>query len=185
MKKATAKIYQLKIQLEYTEPPIWRRILVSGDITLGKLHEVIQEAMGWTNTHLHEFMIDGQGYSDPEAEIDDNRNELLYRLSEVTTPTRKEFQYLYDPGDGWEHDIVVEQTLETDQRYLGYPVCVDGARACPPEDCGGPGGYEDLLAAITNPKHKRHQVMREWMGDDFDPEHFNPDEINDILKELK
>jgi hypothetical protein len=184
MRKATAQIYQLKVELEDIEPPIWRRILVAGDITLGKLHEVIQEAVGWSNTHLHEFTIEGQGYSDPEAEIDDNRDELQYRLSQVTKQPLKQFQYLYDPGDGWEHNIIVEQTVQTDQPYHGHPVCIDGARACPPEDCGGPFGYEDFLAAITNPKHKQHKEMRDWIGGDFDPEHFDPDEINDILREL-
>jgi hypothetical protein len=130
-------------------------------------------------------MIDGQGYSDPEAEIDDNRDEVRFRLNQVTTQTRNEFQYLYDPGDGWEHEIVVEQTVETDQRYPGHAVCIDGARACPPEDCGGPGGYEDFLRAITNPKHKQHKEMRDWIGGGFDPEHFDLQEINAILKEFK
>lgn len=128
MKKTTAPIYRLKIQLEDTDPPIWRRLLVSGDISLGMLHKVIQETMGWTNTHLHEFTIDGLGYSDPDAEIEDTRNELKFRLSQVAPPAREAFEYLYDPGDGWEHTIVVEQSMESDKRYPGHPVCLDGAR---------------------------------------------------------
>jgi len=184
MKKRTALLYQLKIQLEDIDPPVWRRILVSGDINLGQLHEVIQEVMGWTNTHLHEFIIDEESYSDPEFEIDDSRNETRYRLSQVAPQAGKEFDYLYDPGDGWEHKIVVERTLAADERYAGQAVCVAGARACPPEDCGGPGGYEEFLAAITHPKHKRHQELREWIGGDFDAEHFALDEINELLREL-
>ncbi len=183
MKKPTAAIYQLKIQLEDIDPPIWRRLLVSGDLSLGKLHEVIQEAMGWTNTHLHQFVIAGESYSDPEAEIDDTRDETRSRLSQVAPQAGKAFEYLYDPGDGWEHNIVIEKTAASDKRYPGHPVCLAGARACPPEDCGGPFGYQDFLAAITNPKHKRHNEMCAWIGINFDPEYFDPAEINDALKE--
>lgn len=178
-----ASIYQLKIQLKGLAPPIWRRVLVSGDIHLGNLNEVIQVAMGWTNTHLHDFVIDGQLYSDPEAEIDDSRNELKYRLGQVAKAASKKLDYLYDPGDGWEHKIVVEKIVATDKCYAGHPVCIAGARACPPEDCGGPGGYEEFLAAISNPKHKRYEDMREWIGGDFDPEHFDLNEANEILKD--
>ena len=183
MKKTTAAIYQLKIQLAGIAPPIWRRILVSGDITLGKLHAVIQDTMGWTNSHLHDFVIDGETYSDPEAEIDDSQNENRYRLAQVAPAAGKKFDYLYDPGDGWEHKIVVEKIIEADLRYAGGPLCIAGAHACPPEDCGGPGGYEDFLAAITNPKDKQHKEMREWIGGDFEPAHFDLDEVNDILRE--
>jgi len=185
MNKATAPIYQLKLQLGGITPPIWRRILVSGDITLGKLHEVIQDTMGWTNSHLHDFVIDGETYSDPEAEIDDSQDETQYRLVQMAPRAGKKLDYLYDPGDGWEHKIVVEKIVEAGQRYAGgpvCPVCIAGARACPPEDCGGPGGYDEFLTAITNPKNKQHKEMREWIGDDFDPEHFDLAEINDLLK---
>jgi hypothetical protein len=184
MKTTIAPIYQLKIQLKDIDPPIWRRILVSGDISLGELHEVIQVTMGWTNTHLHEFVLDSESYSAPEDEIDDSRDEHRYPLVQVAPQARKSFEYLYDFGDGWEHKIVVERTVEADKRYAGHPICIAGARACPPEDCGGPGGYDEFLRAITNPKHKRHKEMRDWIGGDFDPEHFDPDEISDILKEF-
>lgn len=185
MKNTSAQIYQLKIQLGSITPLIWRRILVSGDVTLGKLHEVIQDTMGWTNSHLHDFVIDGETYSDPEAEIDDSQDENRCRLAQVASLAGKKFDHLYDPGDGWEHKIAVEKVVEADKRYAGEtgcPVCIAGARACPPEDCGGPGGYEDFLAAITNPRHKQHKEMREWIGGDFDPENFDLAEINEILK---
>jgi hypothetical protein len=190
MKIPTAQIYQLKIQLEDTDPPLWRRILVPGDINLGQLHKVIQAAMGWTNMHMHEFLIDGEGYSDPEAELEDLRNELRYRLSQVAPPTRRSFHYMYDFGDGWEHKIVVEKIAGMDKRYPGHPICLAGARACPPEDSGGPGGYEEFLEAIANLKHQRHNEMLDWNGGDgdlqlFDPELFDLDEINDILKESR
>jgi len=184
MNKATAPIYQLKLQLGGITPPIWRRILVSGDIPLGKLHEVIQDTMGWTNSHLHDFVIDGETYSDPEAEIDDSQDENRYRLVQMAPRTGKKFDYLYDPGDGWEHKIVVEKIVEADQRYAGEtgcPVCIAGARACPPEDCGGPFGYAEFLTAITNPRHKQNKEMRDWIGGDFDPERFDLVEINDLL----
>ena len=184
MKKPTSPIYQLKIQLKDINPPIWRRLLVPADINLGELHKVVQEAMGWTNSHLHEFVINGESYSDPEFEVERSRDELQYGLSTVAPATGVEFDYLYDFGDGWEHKIVVEQIVETDKRYPGQPMCLAGARACPPEDCGGPFGYQDFLAAITNKRDKRHKEMRDWIGGDFDAEHFDAGEINDSLKEL-
>lgn len=178
------QIYQLKLEMLEVEPLIWRRLLVPGSITLAQLHEVIQTAMGWTNSHLHEFVVGEHNYSDPEFEIDEAKSEYLYRLARLAPRVRNTIAYLYDFGDGWEHQIRVERIIEDDNRYLGRSVCLAGARNCPPEDCGGPGGYQNLLEAIGNKKHKEHKELLEWVGGSFDPEHFDLDEVNDLLRKI-
>jgi hypothetical protein len=126
------QIYQLKVQLRKVRPPIWRRLLVPGDMTLTELHEVIQTAMGWTNTHLHEFEIDGVSYGDPdpdwESEFADESKVKLYRVAHDGGRIR----YAYDFGDGWEHDVLVEKVAGPEPGNQ-YPSCVAGRRACPPE----------------------------------------------------
>ena len=154
------EIYQLKLEMLDVEPLIWRRLLVRGSITLAQLHEVIQTAMGWTNSHLHEFVVGEHNYSDPDFEIDEARSEYRYRLARLAPRVRNTIAYLYDFGDGWEHQIRVEAIIEDDERYPGRPVCLAGARNCPPEDCGGPGGYHSFLKAIGNPKHPEHKELR-------------------------
>lgn len=169
-KLTTTTIFQFKITLLEIEPPIWRRIQVS-DGTLDQLHEHIQTAMGWTNSHLHEFEIDGQRYGDPdllgdEFEAFDGENSRVVRSSQVFGRRRKGFRisYLYDFGDGWRHEVLFEGAVTADPN-TEYPVCVDGQRACPPEDSGGPWGYAELLEALADPKHEEHDSMREWAGD--------------------
>jgi hypothetical protein len=176
------QIYQLKLEMLEVEPLIWRRLLVPGSITLAQLHEVIQTAMGWTNSHLHEFVGGEHIYSDPEFEIDEARSEYRYRLATLAPRVRNTIAYLYDFGDGWEHQIRVERIIEDDKRYPGRPVCLAGARNCPPEDCGGPWGYQNFLEAIDNKKHKEHKELLEWVGGSFDPEHFDLDEVNALLR---
>jgi hypothetical protein len=178
------QIYELKLEMLEVEPLIWRRLLVPGSITLAQLHEVLQTAMGWTNSHLHEFIVGDHIYSDPEFEIDEARSEYRYRLARLAPRVRNTITYLYDFGDGWEHQIRVEAIIENDTRYPGKPVCLAGARNCPPEDCGGPWGYQNFIKAIGNKKHKEHKELIEWVGGSFDPEHFDLDEVNDLLRKL-
>jgi hypothetical protein len=176
---ATAEVYQFKISLMDTEPPIWRRIQV-GDCTLDKLHEHIQTAMGWTNSHMHHFRIDGTLHGDPRL-LEETFGELQYKDSTTTRLSdilpeggqRSRFEYEYDFGDGWLHEILLEGRpgAESGKRY---PLCVEGARACPPEDVGGVWGYVEFLEAIADPENEQHQEMREWIGRKFDPESFNP-----------
>lgn len=176
------ELYQLKISLNNTKPVIWRRILVVSDIKLPDLHKVIQTVMGWTNTHLHQFIIDGKFYSEPDdesfAECLDYRK---IKLNKVLTEVKKTIKYEYDFGDGWEHKIVLEKILH--DSTLKYPVCLDGKRNCPPEDCGGSYGYDDMLKIISDPANERYDEMMEWLGNGFDPEYINIEEINEMLKE--
>lgn len=177
-------VYQLKVTLLGSRPPIWRRLLVPGEATLATLHEFLQEAMGWTNTHLHQFEIGGIDYSDPEFELDEAEDEGELTLAEALKMAPRGFAYMYDFGDGWEHEIEIEKTMSpaADQKY---PVCIAGARACPPEDCGGIGGYEDFLDALRDPRHREHKAMKEWIGGPFDPEEFNIELINQALAGIK
>ena len=182
------RIYQFKISLKHVRPPIWRRIQVE-DCTLDKLHEHIQAAMGWTNSHLHQFEIDGKIYGDPELldggfgasyRIIDSRRQKLSRLL-PKDGSKFRFQYEYDFGDWWEHDIVFERTVES-KPGIEYPVCVKGKRACPPEDCGGPGGYEYLIEVVNDPDHKEHENMLEWLGDPLDDE-FDPASATERMRQ--
>lgn len=174
----TATVYQLKVTISKIKPAIWRRLQVKSDITLGKLHRVLQDALGWTDSHLHDFEIAGERYGmkDFDGFDEDLRDETRYKLNKLVDQKRR-FEYEYDFGDGWRHTIVVEKALPA-SAAVRYPVCTGGARNCPPEDCGGPWGYEEFLDAISNKKHERHDELREWIGGPFDPEHFDLDETN-------
>ena len=155
-------LYRIKITLLGTKPPVWRQILVPDD-TLDELHGHVQTAMGWTNSHLHQFRVGDALYGDPDL-MAENFGELGYqdstttRLSDLVPKGRKKlrFIYEYDFGDSWEHELVVEAVVPADAR-VKCPACVDGRRACPPEDVGGVWGYADFLDAIRNPAHEQHE----------------------------
>ena len=177
-------VYELKIELLEIEPKIWRRVLVPGSLTLAQLHAVIQTTIGWTNSHLHEFIVGAHTYSDPEFEIEGAKSEYRYRLAKLAPRVRNTIAYIYDFGDGWEHQIRVENIIEDDKRYQGRPVCLGGKRSGPPEDCGGPGGYQNFLAPIGNKKHKEHKQLLDWIGGSFDPEYFDLNEVNSLLRKI-
>lgn len=182
MKTTKAPIYQIKITLRYIEPPIWRRIEVPADTKLGKLHKVLQTTMGWADSHLHAFRAGGVTYGVPNADPDfpdDTQNERNARLDQVAQEGDT-LIYEYDFGDGWEHEIKIEKALAADLA-VHYPRCTAGSRACPPEDCGGPPGYAHLLDVLRDPAHEEYDDLREWVGEDFDPEAFDLDAINKML----
>jgi hypothetical protein len=185
-KPASTEIYQLKISLKGSKPLIWRRVLVSADVTLDDLHFILQATMGWDGSHLHVFEVAKNTYGSrfPGEEIDDAEDEALVSLQQVAPAIKAKFKYEYDMGDSWLHDIVVEKILEPDAK-LKTPSCAAGAGACPPEDCGGLWGYYSILDAIEDKKHPDHEEMQEWVGEDFDPDFFNIDEINKRLKPLQ
>jgi len=164
--------YQLKVTLLHSAPPIWRRFEVSHDLTLRKLHNILQVVMGWENDHLYGFYQGRKPLS----------NSL--RLFQAASRARSKFVYLYDMGDGWEHEIVVEKVVK-DREGKSHPVCLEGLRACPPEDCGGIYGYDEMLDALKDPKHPDREHWLEWIGDDFDAEAFDLDAVNRRLKRYK
>jgi Plasmid pRiA4b ORF-3-like protein len=178
-------VYQIKVTLEDSKPPIWRRIQVPSTVTLYKLHQILQVVMGWSNYHLHEFDIDGVHYGEPSQDNSYKvRNEKTVKLSQVVSKEGAKFAYIYDFGDHWYHKILVEKILSHDPD-IHYPICIKGKRACPPEDCGGIGGYYDFLEIIKNPDDPEHDQMLEWVGGSFDLEAFDLDDINQQLRKIK
>jgi len=183
--KASQSIYQLKITLIDSKPPIWRRVLVPAHFNLYQLHQTIQAAMGWMDYHLHQFIIDGEFYSVPSSEdwepvIDERK----FKLEKIAPAIKSKFVYEYDFGDSWRHQIVVEKILppSPDEKY---PQCIKGKRACPPEDVGGVWGYDDFLEAIQDENHGGHDEYLDWVGGEFDPEAFDLAEINQRLHVIK
>jgi len=177
--------YQLKVTLNDATPPIWRRILVPSDIPLGKLHIVLQVAMGWTNSHLHQFVSGGTlyGIQDEEFSLEmEVEDENRYKLDQLLRAEKEAIKYEYDFGDGWVHKIVLEKILPH-QNDKQLPLCIKGKRACPPEDCGGIGGYLGLLDILKDPEHPEYEDMVEWLGGELDSEAFDIDETNEMLAE--
>jgi hypothetical protein len=165
-------LFQFKITLLEITPPIFRQIQVP-DCTLGELHEIIQAGMSWENCHLHRFIIDGERYGVPEPELK-LKNEDKVILSQIVPKDGKGFRFIYeyDFGDGWMHEVIFEG-CSPNKFGQNYPVCLDGSRAGPPEDVGGPYGYDEFLEAIADPKHERHGELLEWIGGRFNPEQFD------------
>ena len=180
-------IYQFKVTLLDIKPPIWRRIQVP-DRTLADLHEYIQAAFGWWNYHLHQFIIDGERYGPPAPDDMDFGLEMIdetdVTLGKLIPKSGRKSRcvYEYDFGDGWRHEVVFEGFPPVDPKAK-YPQCVEGQRACPPEDCGGPWGYADYLAAIADPQHERHDELLEWRGP-FDPEAFDAKEATKEMRKV-
>ena len=184
-RKKAQTVYQLKITLRDIRPPIWRRVQVRSDVTLSHLHWVIQLSMGWTNSHLHSFTIHGQEYGVPMPEMGfeelEPEDERSVKLSSFIPGVKFKFLYLYDFGDSWEHEVLVEKVL-TAEANVDYPTCIRAKRACPPEDCGGTWGYQELIGVLQEPDHPDHRAMLEWVGGYFDPEDAEFDDINPCLK---
>lgn len=175
---AAGEVHQFRVTLLGTKPPVWRRIQVPGHYTFWDLHVALQDAMGWQDYHLHEFRlaapISGElriGVPDPDFSNMAHLPGWKVPLSAYISPDAPSAVYLYDFGDDWEHELVYEG-LVAREPGTRYPRCVDGARACPPEDCGGTDGYDEFVRAMRNPKHPRHKELREWFGGPFDPDAF-------------
>ena len=183
---ATAQVYQFKLVLLGVEPPIWRRIQVPETYSFWDLHVALQDAMGWLDYHLHVFRV--AGLDKGKVKQIGIPNDDAFEDEEPTLPgweipiTRHFLRpgttvpYEYDFGDGWEHELTLEAILPQ-QAGQKYPLCVDGARACPPEDCGGVYGYENVLTVIQDPTHEEHESMLEWLGGRFDPDSFDPKRV--------
>ena len=183
------EIYQLKLTLFDTRPPIWRRLLVPAGLTLEQLHDVLQVAMGWDDSHLHDFRIGQKRFGKPDPNdrfmgLPAIGNERTARLFTVLGKVGAKAVYTYDFGDSWEHAIVVEKVLPLEPG-VPYPICVGGKLQGPPEDCGGIPGYYNLLEAIRDPAHIEHEEMLDWIGGAFDPEAFSVDDVNQRLTLLQ
>ncbi len=177
-------VVQLRISLQDVHPVVWRRLLVPGGVRLSKLHDMFQAAMGWTDSHLHSFRIGdalyGMCFDDyPDDEIDEKSVTVTGALRD-----QRRFVYEYDFGDSWEHDVVVEERTTT-TLGLKFAVCVDGQNACPPEDCGGVGGYATMLEALADPAHEEHDSYLVWVGGPFDPTAFELAEANIALQRVR
>ncbi len=186
MAKKPTQIYQIKVTLDDTHPPIWRRILAPGNTTLLKLHDVLQIVMGWEDYHLHMYRIEGLIYGDPaDDEYGDlgTQDEAKYQLSQVIYGVGQQFTYEYDFGDSWDHTLLVEKILPPEEG-VRYPLCLKGKRACPPEDVGGVWGYVNFLEALSDPTHDEHEEYLEWVGGEFNPEDFDLEEINARLRRM-
>jgi len=179
--KDSAFVLQFRVELLGIEPPIWRRIQVPEDYTFWDLHVAIQDSMGWFDSHLHAFRVVGIagdiGVRD-EDEIGPSETRPGWKI-----PIRETFNdgsplaaYEYDFGDSWVHEVRFEGYFPT-EKDIKYPRCLDGARHCPPEDCGGVGGYENFLRVIADSKDPEHASMLEWVGGSFDPGEFDPAKV--------
>ncbi|VVE85975.1 plasmid pRiA4b ORF-3 family protein [Pandoraea sputorum] len=183
--------FTLHVQLEHIEPPIWRRIEVEGTESLRKLHHILQAAFGWEDAHLYSFVVDGTTYATPD--VDDvpdfaappsSADDRKVRLHKILKPG-SHVRYRYDFGDGWEHALVVEKMETIESEPWGAAQIVDGARACPPEDVGGPPGYEAFLSALhDDPQGDEAAQYRHWAGPGFDAEQFDLRAANATLRRM-
>ncbi|MHB1463302.1 MAG: plasmid pRiA4b ORF-3 family protein [Armatimonadota bacterium] len=179
-------IYQLTISLIGVKPRVWRRFQVGSDIKLHTLHAVILDVMGWIGYHLYMYEKDGICY---EAPSDDNdisfykttRLSTKTKLNEVLKMEGDKCIFTYDFGDDWRHTLKLEKILDVEPGK-SYPVCLTGRCHCPPEDCGGVYGYEELLETVSDPEHEEYETMTEWVGESFDPKYFSIDDVNTVLR---
>jgi hypothetical protein len=176
---ASETIISLKVTLRGVKPPVWRRLLLPGAMTLANLHEAIQAAMGWRGYHLHAFDIGGEQFGD-RRRVDDVADENRPTLNGLLKSGVVRFVYTYDFGDDWEHTIAFEKS-EPALEGQSYPACIAGKRNCPPEDCGGRWGYEELLAILADPAHPEHAERIDWIGEEFDPDEFDLGLANTML----
>lgn len=179
------EILRLKVALKYVKPAVWRRIEVPATYTFWDLHVAIQDAMGWFDCHLHAFRVrNARGKLDEIGIPDDDAFEgdpvflpgWKVRIADYLLQVGARATYEYDFGDGWEHELRVE-AISPREAKVTYPRCVAGARRCPPEDCGGPHGYAELLTTIADPSHEEHASMLEWLGGQIDPTAFDPGSV--------
>lgn len=185
----TIKSYLLKITLDGIAPAIWRRFVLPADISLDRLHDVIQIVMGWQDSHLHEFILDGKRFTEDPESPEDGENEERFRLCDLVKRIGKTFKYHYDFGDSWMHQVVVEETNHTLPSHDAPIACLEGKRACPPEDVGGVPGYDEFCKAISDRENPSHDEYMDWYAGfgwyekTFDSEKFDLGKVNlELLK---
>lgn len=183
------KVVQLKIELCDISPRIWRRVAVPSDLSLRRLHDVIQAVFGWLDCHLHQFEVGDRVYGQTEIAGEDYGPGRQYSDRNVTVGALvdrgfERFVYRYDFGDDWEHVIAVERVGEP-ERGVEYPVLLEGARRGPPEDCGGPPGFERFLEAMASEAHEEHEDLMDWYGEPFDPDDVDPEVVEAMLGRIR
>ena len=177
--KSGLTAYWLKITLTGSKPAVWRRFVVPGEISLDRLHDVIQIVMGWEDSHLHSFQGCNQRYTEAPEDIDtEGQEEEEHRLCDVVPRVKSKFEYEYDFGDGWRHTLVVEGIKPVPPKHCACIMCLEGKRSCPPEDVGGLNGYEEFLGALKDPAHPEHASYKEWCGGSFDANAFDAEAVN-------
>ncbi|MBB4957916.1 plasmid pRiA4b ORF-3 family protein [Micromonospora polyrhachis] len=182
-----APIFQIKVGLRDAKPPIWRRLEVPANVTLAKLHDILQIAFAWEHSHMHVFETPYGEFGVPDPDLG-HRSAASVKLEQVAPGEKSKISYTYDFGDSWEHEIVVEKVLDRDKATT-YPRCTGGRRAAPPEDCGGIWRYNGLEEILADPEHPEHADMVEWLGlddpADFDPARFSAEQVNEALAVLR
>jgi hypothetical protein len=183
--KPKPSIYQLKITLLEIEPAIWRRIQVPSTIPLCCLHDALQAVFGWTDSHLHQFEKDGKYWGVPEQDDYDTGllDESRVPVSRVLRAEGDSMIYVYDFGDNWRHQVVLEKIVPADAPTK--PLCLAGERRSPPEDVGGPSGYQEFLEVIFEPGHEEFSHFRGWAGGKFHAEDFDLKAVNTILERMR
>ena len=192
LRKSSVKpspMYQIKVTLLDSDPPIWRRLRVPGDFSLARLDQVIQPAMGWTDSHAHVFAAGGVLYGDPAQDWDEKvQDERKVRLATIAKEPAATLIYEYDMGDSWRHEIIVEE-VTAEAAGAAAPLCLAGERACPPEDCGGIDGYHDMLERLRDPSAEDYEETRAWLEDAtggvLDPDVFDLKAVNRALKKVR
>jgi hypothetical protein len=180
------RFYLLKIELLDIEPLIWRRFVVPGSITLDRMHDVIQIVMGWQDSHLHEFTIGKNRYTEYPEYTDDGKPCGRYQLVDLIKQKGRTFSYVYDFGDFWHHELTIEDSRYFNQDLPGPLFCLEGERACPPEDVGGVPGYFDFCHAMHDSAHGEHKRFMEWYGGSYDSERCDVDSVNwELMKYLR
>jgi hypothetical protein len=178
-------VYQVKVVLRDSKPPIWRRVQLRGETALDTFHKILQTLMGWTDSYPHLFIIDRTFYGKPDLESPfEVKDEKDFTLNSLFAGRKKRFAYEYDFEDCWQHELLIEEVITPKER-LKYPVCLGGKRAYPPEDCGGIWEYTDILEAIEDPKHPEYYNMLRWVENGLDPDSFNLEEINLRLRKIE
>ena len=179
-------IFTLKITLLGTKPAVWRRVEVLDCINLENLHYIVQCVMGWDNCHLHQYLSGKERYGVPSPDNDYHHvhDESQFVLADIFKRKGTKLKYEYDFGDGWLHEIVLESRVAATAEHT-HPVCLGGARNCPPEDVGGVWGYAELLESVSNPRHPRRRQFEEWLDEIYDPDRFDLNEINKVLGLMK
>jgi len=191
-KSSSDEIYQLKITLKGSKPPIWRRVQTPASTTLQRVHAIIQQSMRWYNSHLHEFHVKDMLIGDPEqlcgwgmGEEPEVTDEAEITLADLKLREGAKFEYVYDFGDDWQHQILLEKKLERDPD-VHYPICIKAVKAGPPEDVGGIWGYYNMLEALDDSDHPSHEHFSEWlMGEVWDPDEVSLEAINGRLKHVR